>query len=119
MERHGIPAVIIATDTFVQFARRMATTQGCPHVAIAETDRKSTRLNSSHVEISYAVFCLKKKKKQKTSHHLLLHTAPDYSAIRPMSSPIVRAVAPDTLELLAMQYQPAMLSILVTISIRD
>src|SRR5438874_6032467 len=27
-----------------------------------QTDRKSTRLNSSHVEISYAVFCLKKKK---------------------------------------------------------
>src|SRR5204862_1160191 len=33
-------------------------------------DRKSTRLNSSHVEISYAVFCLKKKKnKQKTNAH--------------------------------------------------
>src|SRR5438874_6187799 len=30
-------------------------------------DRKSTRLNSSHVEISYAVFCLKKKKKKKES----------------------------------------------------
>src|SRR5438874_7373898 len=29
-------------------------------------DRKSTRLNSSHVEISYAVFCLKKKKKTNT-----------------------------------------------------
>src|SRR5690625_6695264 len=29
-------------------------------------DRKSTRLNSSHVAISYAVFCLKKKKKNKT-----------------------------------------------------
>src|SRR5690349_23720510 len=29
-------------------------------------DRKSTRLNSSHVEISYAVFCLKKKKKTYT-----------------------------------------------------
>src|SRR2546422_5025705 len=29
-------------------------------------DRKSTRLNSSHGYISYAVFCLKKKKKQKT-----------------------------------------------------
>src|SRR3989442_11877388 len=28
------------------------------------TDRKSTRLNSSHVRISYAVFCLKKKKKR-------------------------------------------------------
>src|SRR5215475_15705114 len=29
-------------------------------------DRKSTRLNSSHVKISYAVFCLKKKKKNNT-----------------------------------------------------
>ena len=37
MEKLGIPTVIVATDTFVQFARRMATTQGCPHVAIAET----------------------------------------------------------------------------------
>src|SRR5690625_5660135 len=32
-----------------------------------ERDRKSTRLNSSHVAISYAVFCLKKKKKDQ--HH--------------------------------------------------
>src|SRR5690625_5699603 len=31
-------------------------------------DRKSTRLNSSHVAISYAVFCLKKKKKRTTEH---------------------------------------------------
>src|SRR5437870_11301472 len=31
-----------------------------------QLDRKSTRLNSSHVAISYAVFCLKKKKKKKT-----------------------------------------------------
>src|SRR5690606_41321618 len=30
----------------------------------ADQDRKSTRLNSSHVKISYAVFCLKKKKKK-------------------------------------------------------
>src|SRR2546427_1567203 len=49
------------------------------HIAIAQTkgagavlhthsiwrDRKSTRLNSSHSQISYAVFCLKKKKKKK------------------------------------------------------
>src|SRR5690349_22089343 len=34
-------------------------------IANLPTDRKSTRLNSSHVEISYAVFCLKKKKKKK------------------------------------------------------
>src|SRR5690349_21772181 len=32
-----------------------------------DVDRKSTRLNSSHVEISYAVFCLKKKKKIHTT----------------------------------------------------
>src|SRR5688572_31816871 len=32
-----------------------------------KTDRKSTRLNSSHSQISYAVFCLKKKKKAKTN----------------------------------------------------
>src|SRR5690349_24829689 len=31
---------------------------------LVRRDRKSTRLNSSHVEISYAVFCLKKKKKK-------------------------------------------------------
>src|SRR2546430_11295513 len=31
------------------------------------TDRKSTRLNSSHSQISYAVFCLKKKKRRRTS----------------------------------------------------
>src|SRR5438874_13805035 len=36
----------------------------CPDSEQME-DRKSTRLNSSHVEISYAVFCLKKKKKKK------------------------------------------------------
>src|SRR5690242_21940529 len=32
---------------------------------LLEGDRKSTRLNSSHMSISYAVFCLKKKKKKK------------------------------------------------------
>src|SRR5690606_40931243 len=34
-------------------------------VVATQGDRKSTRLNSSHVKISYAVFCLKKKKKKK------------------------------------------------------
>src|SRR3712207_7756100 len=36
--------------------------------ALYDLDRKSTRLNSSHANISYAVFCLKKKKKQILSH---------------------------------------------------
>src|SRR2546430_10412800 len=34
-----------------------------PTLCVAARDRKSTRLNSSHSQISYAVFCLKKKKK--------------------------------------------------------
>src|SRR5258707_1404203 len=38
------------------------------HVAIEIRDRKSTRLNSSHANISYAVFCLKKKKKPTTCY---------------------------------------------------
>src|SRR3989475_9409084 len=43
---------------------------GVPHLqyyVTAVKDRKSTRLNSSHSQISYAVFCLKKKKKNKTN----------------------------------------------------
>src|SRR5690349_23176144 len=40
-----------------------------------ELDRKSTRLNSSHVEISYAVFCLKKKKKRKNARNTTLPVA--------------------------------------------
>src|SRR5438477_8614147 len=53
-------------------------------------DRKSTRLNSSHMSISYAVFCLKKKKKKKkkkkykrqnttTEPHTHHRTSPKYS----------------------------------------
>src|SRR5688572_31862610 len=34
-------------------------------------DRKSTRLNSSHSQISYAVFCLKKKNNKDSTHHRL------------------------------------------------
>src|SRR5437868_10259720 len=43
-------------------------------------DRKSTRLNSSHVSISYAVFCLKKKKKKKkcTYHHTITQHVTDH-----------------------------------------
>src|SRR3712207_7174984 len=37
-----------------------------------DLDRKSTRLNSSHANISYAVFCLKKKKKEKTKQEFTM-----------------------------------------------
>src|SRR5690606_26132885 len=39
-------------------------------LAVVQQDRKSTRLNSSHVKISYAVFCLKKKKQKKVNKDL-------------------------------------------------
>src|SRR2546430_7394852 len=50
--------------------RALAVDEQAFHVAV-HGDRKSTRLNSSHSQISYAVFCLKKKKQTHT--HSLLH----------------------------------------------
>src|SRR5436190_20559427 len=44
-------------------AERAARTVARRHPRRSDLDRKSTRLNSSHTVISYAVFCLKKKKK--------------------------------------------------------
>src|SRR2546427_9584414 len=45
-------------------------------VAIVEgQDRKSTRLNSSHSQISYAVFCLKKKKNNQNDQHRRMFTS--------------------------------------------
>src|SRR5258707_6517949 len=41
---------------------------------LIQRDRKSTRLNSSHANISYAVFCLKKKKKQILHDTLIQYT---------------------------------------------
>src|SRR2546430_3393881 len=49
------------------WARR--TISASPSWAMEMTDRKSTRLNSSHSQISYAVFCLKKKKKNNANVH--------------------------------------------------
>src|SRR2546430_4971627 len=45
------------------------------HPSRTSVDRKSTRLNSSHRQISYAVFCLKKKKKTKIKLHIAESTA--------------------------------------------
>src|SRR5256886_8274909 len=54
---------------------RRSWTQSCP-TYMHEQDRKSTRLNSSHSQISYAVFCLKKKKvtEHETDGFVMLHT---------------------------------------------
>src|SRR5947209_13180164 len=46
-------------------AIRRSPPSGAVRIRCRDADRKSTRLNSSHANISYAVFCLKKKKKKK------------------------------------------------------
>src|SRR5687768_12627609 len=77
---HDLP---IAAETELQVVHNLIALQGtelsqirrvCSHPqALAQCeqlDRKSTRLNSSHGYISYAVFCLKKKKKKKTAQNI-------------------------------------------------
>src|SRR5438067_10260612 len=51
-------------ETLLGMLRTQMTSTTLSKLAAAILDRKSTRLNSSHVSISYAVFCLKKKKKK-------------------------------------------------------
>src|SRR5206468_10373469 len=57
---------VVRIADFGAFVEIFPGTDGLLHISeLAEIDRKSTRLNSSHDQISYAVFCLKKKKKNK------------------------------------------------------
>src|SRR5690606_41039001 len=58
-----IPPFIILTKFQTDMLQFLFATLCLLAISIFIRDRKSTRLNSSHVKISYAVFCLKKKKK--------------------------------------------------------
>src|SRR5437870_10944195 len=53
---------VVRIPTFSPFTQRLLFGSWSPACPLPSEDRKSTRLNSSHVAISYAVFCLKKKK---------------------------------------------------------
>src|SRR5690554_7225423 len=62
----GLPYVAVMTISVIMYKRLgLSNTE----IALYTRDRKSTRLNSSHVRISYAVFCLKKKKNKKKKTH--------------------------------------------------
>src|SRR2546428_6594924 len=54
--------VLLANGNLVTSGDVPGTTPDVTRLPLASRDRKSTRLNSSHDQISYAVFCLKKKK---------------------------------------------------------
>src|SRR5436309_9434343 len=54
--------------SFTNFTTGHSHSFGGEYLELVPQDRKSTRLNSSHVKISYAVFCLKKKKKKKKTN---------------------------------------------------
>src|SRR5256885_6768361 len=60
-----------------------------PGVRHVETDRKSTRLNSSHLVISYAVFCLKKKKNNKNSMTMQTYTTYSFSRFAKIAETIL------------------------------
>src|SRR5690554_7550837 len=63
---HDALPISVAQQRFVGFLRVFTgDALGAAYSAQRRQDRKSTRLNSSHVRISYAVFCLKKKKNKK------------------------------------------------------
>jgi hypothetical protein len=47
LEKRGIPTVMIATHTFTNFARRLAATQGCPYIVIAETPNPIRQLDET------------------------------------------------------------------------
>src|SRR5256885_4768558 len=57
------PSCARASRAMLRSRNRTVTLRAC------RTDRKSTRLNSSHLVISYAVFCLKKKKSEETDEY--------------------------------------------------
>src|SRR5688572_31878033 len=62
----------LAPISRARFRQRRKPIDGTPRSRkVSSIDRKSTRLNSSHSQISYAVFCLKKKKKKKKQNNII------------------------------------------------
>src|SRR5439155_16771340 len=78
---HPAPRSLLPAPVFIPPRTRSVRTPGFR----TERDRKSTRLNSSHVAISYAVFCLKKKKGTKPHPA----AATQHSTSHPVRTPVI------------------------------
>src|SRR3712207_8719476 len=70
VRRVVVPILLFTLPIFAALAARPQAQTPDPFRWAGGTDRKSTRLNSSHANISYAVFCLKKKKNHHTRYRL-------------------------------------------------
>src|SRR5690625_7651152 len=71
---HSFPTRRSSDLRFARYPFATASAIPAPGCTSVVKDRKSTRLNSSHVAISYAVFCLKKKKHNETTLKQVEHT---------------------------------------------
>src|SRR5258705_7570353 len=78
-------------DANMNWAARLSE-EGCRMVYVRIPDRKSTRLNSSHLGISYAVFCLKKKIASRKFHETTLHFLPLTIVVAEYSGLLVRSL---------------------------
>src|SRR3712207_8988231 len=61
---------LVSSPVKEMFSKKTTSSSARMPSILSTPDRKSTRLNSSHANISYAVFCLKKKKKTDTIIHI-------------------------------------------------
>src|SRR2546427_8052135 len=72
LRRHNAPNARAAADALSPLVQPADGSGSLLHCGVV-VDRKSTRLNSSHSQISYAVFCLKKKNKKTQTATLRVH----------------------------------------------
>src|SRR3989440_1628208 len=95
----GRPLFLIAGPCVIEGAALTQEIAG----RLKEIDRKSTRLNSSHDQISYAVFCLKKKKKNNVLgaalkstqlQYFSKHNQPQVKELPPRQTPRLTAIMP-------------------------
>src|SRR2546430_7720456 len=88
------PFLVIATQNPVEYEGTYALPEAqLDRFQFKVLDRKSTRLNSSHSQISYAVFCLKKKKETHIPN--CTHTTKSYgSSARPHASELFSRIEP-------------------------